>query len=230
MSITGKPFSKWDLRRWFYSDPLLTTLERFVAIELLACLDNKFRPRRNVLESQASLGGRLGAHRESVNRALSKLKIAGYFSTTWVTVQRSTAQGIKGVTRVLIEIGPVVRHYIETSQIVSPDQARRVMSRHPSRTLPGSPGSVSDGVVAKSADRSGSTSGLDPEDKRKALGQWPRLAGSKPIRPDALHSAVPSSDVSVNVRDPDYRSHIERFDERVAARIKATRRARGKNP
>lgn len=224
MSITGKPFSKWDLRKWFYTDPLLTTLERFVAIELLSCMDNKFRPRLKKLDSQAMLGARVGAHRESVNRALRKLKTAGYFSTTWKTVQRDTAQGIKGVTRVLIEVGPVVRAYILTGQLVSPDQARGVMSRHPSQALPVSPGTGGVEAVAKSTDRSRERDELDPEDKRKALGQWPRLAGSKEIPAEARPSAVPSSDPSVNVRHPDYRSIIERRDAQVAARIKAARR------
>lgn len=227
MTIPGKPFSKWDLRKWFYTDPLLSTLERFVAIELLTCLDNKFRARLPKLDSQAVLGARVGAHRESVNRALRKLRSLGYFSTTWKTVQRQTAQGIKGVTRVLIEIGPVVRHYIDTGQYVSAARARGVMSRHPSQALPALPGSGGDEAVAKSTDRSCERDELDPEDKRKALGQWPRLAGSKEIPAGARPSAVPSSDPSVDVRHPDYRSVIERRDAQAAARIKAARRDNG---
>lgn len=182
MSVTRTPFTKADLERFIYTDPALSTTERWVAVQILKTLDNRFQPVTGRLMSQALIGYRLNKWRESVNRAVRKLVILGYFHATWVSVDRATKQGIKGVTRVLHELGPVLRKIVENQNIkpgVFPGQPRSVISHHPSPTPPGSPGTVGDYVIAKSADRnSGALENL-ADFKRKTLEQWPRLAGKQ---------------------------------------------------
>lgn len=181
-SVTRAPFSKWDLERFIYTDPALSTTDRWVAVQILKTLDNRFRPVESALLSQALIAFRLHKARESVNRAVRKLRTLGYFITRWVSVDRSTAQGIKGVTRVRAELGPVLRKLVErqsTKPGVSAGRPRGVTPHHPSPTPPGSPGTVGSSVVAKSADRNGGAEDQS-EFKRKTLGQWPRLAGSRP--------------------------------------------------
>lgn len=182
MSVTLKPFNKWDLERFIYSDPALNSTERFVAIQVLKSLDNRFRPVRAGLMSQSLIGYRVARWRETVNRSLRKLVILGYFSTSWVSVPRSTAQGIKGVTRVLCELGPVLRKLVENRSLkpgVFAGQARGVTVSHPSQALPGHPGTVGSEVIAKSADRTSGPSENHADFKRKTLEQWPRLAGKQ---------------------------------------------------
>lgn len=185
-SVTPAPFSKWDLERFIYSDPALSTTERWVAVQILKTLDNKFRPVMSGLMSQALIGWRLHKWRESVNRAVRKLVLLGYFCKSWVTVDRDTAQGVKGVTRVMCELGPVLRKLTEgriTRPGLSAAQARGGTSHHPSPTPPGAPGTVGDPVVANSADRNGGALENRSEFRAKTLGQWPRLAGRQ--RPTA---------------------------------------------
>jgi hypothetical protein len=181
-SVTRTPFSKWDLERFIYTDPALSTTERWVAVQILKTLDNRFRPVEGALMSQALIGFRLHKWRESVNRSVRKLRTLGYFITRWVSVNRSTAQGIKGVTRVRCELGPVLRKLVENESSkpgVCAGQPHGVTLHHPSQTLPASPGTVGSSVVAKSADRRGGAEDQS-EFKRKTLAEWPRLAGSKP--------------------------------------------------
>lgn len=189
-TLTRAPFGKWDLERFIYTDPALSTTERWVAVQMLKTLDNKFRPVESSLMSQALIGFRLHKWRESVNRAVRKLRVLGYFVTRWVTVNRSTAQGIKGVTRVRAELGPVLRKLVEnqsTKPGVSAGQPRGVTLHHPSPTPPGRPGTVGGYVVAKSADRNSGAEDQS-ESKRKILEQWPRLAGGRP-RPTPMPPA-----------------------------------------
>jgi len=77
MSVTVKPSTKWDLERFIYSDPALNGVERFVALQILKTLDNKFRPVKAGLMSQALIGWRVHAWRETVNRAVRKLVTLG---------------------------------------------------------------------------------------------------------------------------------------------------------
>lgn len=224
MSLSRKPFRKWDLERWFYTDPLLSTTDRAVARQILAQMDNSFRPVAPSLKSQAFIGGRVACWRETVNRSLRKLCTLGYFSKRLVTVQRKTKQGIKGVTRTLVELGEVTSPLVDNGRGRSSSSPRGVTSDHPPRTPPGARGTVGSDVVANSADRRGGRPRLDPEDKRNAVAQWPRLAGSRPIDPDQLPSAVPSSDASIPIGDHDaYRRHLAMLDDRLAA--KSRRRA-----
>lgn len=180
-SLTRKPFSKWDLERFIYADPALSTSERWVAVQILKTLDNRFRPVESGIMSQALIGFRIHKWRETVNRAVRKLRILGYFATRWVSVDRATAQGIKGVTRVRCELGPVLRKLVENRSLkpgVSAGQPHGVTSHHPSPTPPGSPGTVGGYVVAKSADRNGGAEDQS-EFRAKTLAQWPRLAGGR---------------------------------------------------
>jgi len=212
MRVTVTPSTKWDLERFIYSDPALNGVERFVALQILKTLDNKFRPVRAGLMSQALIGYRVHAWRETVNRAVRKLVILGYFRASWVSVPRATKQGIKGVTRVMCELGPVLRRLVDygrTDDRVSPGQPRGVTGTHPSPTPPGRPGTVSGEVVAKSADRSGEPPENSARFKRETLSRWPRLAGSKPRDVTALRSHLPIG----LARDHDaYRAHLAELD------------------
>lgn len=186
MSLTSHPCSKWDVERFIYTDPALSTTERWVAVQILKSLDNKFRPVTGALMSQALIGYRLHKWRETVNRAVRKLVILGYFRTSWVSVNRSTVQGIKGVTRVMCELGPVLRRLVETGRTdgsVSAGQPRGVSSPHPSPTPPGRPMTAGDAVLAKSADRMSGSRENDADFKRKTLDRWPRLAGKPQATP-----------------------------------------------
>jgi hypothetical protein len=221
-SVTPKPFSKWDLERFIYSDPALNSTQRFVAIQVLKTLDNKFRPVRSGLLSQALIGYRVARWRETVNKALRHLVVLGYFRTSWITVQRPTVQGIKGVTRVMCELGPALRRLVEKNRSpdqVSAGQAHGVTSDHPSPAPPGRPGTVGSSVIAKSADR---TDGAfaQAEFKRKTLERWPRLAGSKPVDPARLPSAVPFAELAERERAAIERGELlEVTEEEAAARL-----------
>lgn len=180
-SVTRTPFSKWDLERFIYTDPALSTTDRWVAVQILKTLDNRFRPVESALMSQALIAFRVRKWRESVNRSVRKLRTLGYFVTRWVSVNAATAQGIKGVTRVRCELGPVLRKLVENQSLkpgVSAGQPRGVTLHHPSPTPPGRPGTGGSYVVAKSADRNGGAEDQS-EFKRKTLEQWPRLAGGR---------------------------------------------------
>lgn len=183
MSIIAKPSTKWDLERFIYSDPALNGVERFVALQILKTLDNKFRPVRSGLMSQALIGYRVHAWRETVNRAVRKLVILGYFRKTWISVPRATRQGIKGVTRVWCELGPVLRRLVDYGRSdgkVSAGQPHGVTGNHPSPAPPGRPGTVGSQVIANSADRTGDANGNSAQFKRETLEKWPRLAGTRP--------------------------------------------------
>lgn len=222
MSITRKPFRKWDLERWFYTDPLLSTTDRAVARQILAQMDNAFRPAVLSLKSQAFIGGRVACWRETVNRSLRKLCTLGYFAKSRITVQRQTKQGIKGVTRVLVELGEVTRPLVDNGRGKTSSSAHSVISHHPPRTPPGTMGSVCPDVVTKSADRRGDAPRLDSESKREALAQWPRLAGSKPETTDPVPRGVP---IEV-IRDPDkLRAWTAEQDDRLAAMMSKRRAA-----
>jgi len=186
MSVTVTPSTKWDLERFIYSDPALSETERFVALQLLKTLDNKFRPVRSGLMSQALIGYRVHVWRETVNRAVRRLVFLGYFTASWVSVPRATKQGIKGVTRVLHQLGPVLRKLVEknrSSGDVSAGQPRGVTVTHPSPTPPGRPGTVGSEVAANSADRTGEPPGNSARFKRETLEKWPRLAGRQQPTP-----------------------------------------------
>lgn len=186
MSVTRTPFTKTDLERFIYTDPALSTTERWVAVQILKTLDNRFQPVKSRLMSQALIGYRLNKWRESVNRAVRKLVILGYFHAAWVSVDRATRQGIKGVTRVLHELGPVLRKLVDNESSkpgVFAGKPRGVMSHHPSPAPPGSPGTVGGYVDAKSADRNSGALENRADFKRKTLEQWPRLAGPQRATP-----------------------------------------------
>lgn len=186
MSITVKPSTKWDLERFIYSDPALSETERFVALQVLKTLDNKFRPKIYGLMSQALIGYRVHVWRETVNRAIRQLVILGYFRASWVSVPRATKQGIKGVTRVMCELGPVLRRLVDYGRSdgnVSAGHARGVTVPHPSPAPPGRPGTVGSEVVANSTDRTGEPTGNSARFKRETLGKWPRLAGKQQPTP-----------------------------------------------
>lgn len=231
-TIANRPFTKWDLERFIYSDPALNSTHRFVAIQILKTLDNRFRPREHGLMSQALIGHRVGRWRETVNRALRHLVALGYFRTSWVTVQRSTKQGIKGVTRVMAQLGPVLAKLVENNSSkpgICAGQSRGVTLSHPSPTPPGSPGTVGGYVVAKSADRSGGPSD-SASFKRKTLEEWPRLAGGRP-RPTPtpprfaelaeLERAAIAAGLEVELA-----GYSEISDDEYAARLADSRRRR----
>lgn len=186
MSVTEKPFTKWDLERFIYSDPALSETERFVALQILKTLDNKFRPVDAGLMSQSLIGYRVHVWRETVNRAVRQLRALGYFVMSWVSVQRRTLQGIKGVTRVKCELGPVLRRFVEKRRSktgVSAGQTHGVTVPHPSPAPPGRPGTVGSEVAANSADRTGEPPGNSARFKREILDKWPRLAGRQQPTP-----------------------------------------------
>jgi hypothetical protein len=186
MSITVTPSTKWDLERFIYSDPALSETERFVALQVLKTLDNKFRPVKSGLLSQALIGYRVHVWRETVNRAVRRLVFLGYFTASWVSVPRATAQGIKGVTRVMHGLGPVLRKLVDkniSSRTVPAGQTHGVTVTHPSPAPPGRPGTVGSEVVAKSTDRRGGPDENSARFKRETLGKWPRLAGRQQPTP-----------------------------------------------
>lgn len=225
MSVSVTPFKKWDIERVFYGDPALSTVERFVALQILKSLDDKFRPRRADLHSQALIGSRVHAWRESVNRAVRKLVILGYFRASWVTVQRHTKQGIRGVTRVMCELGPVLRKLVDdSSSEVAAGKPRGVMSHHPSPAPPGSPRSQGDDVVTKSAGSSGVRTTDVAEFRRKTLGQWPRLAGSKPESAERRPSSVPVGELTEQRGGAELASYTELSADQAAARIEKSRK------
>lgn len=216
-SLTAKPSSKWDLERFIYTDPALSSTERFVAIQLLKTLDDRFEPDKSKAMSQRFIGWRIHRWRSTVNRAFARLKTLGYFRGAWRSVNRKTAQGIKGVTRVIVSLGPVLRRLVETGRTdgkVSAGQARGVSPDHPSPPLPGIPGTVSGEVIANSADRKGHSDGLDRESKRKTLAEWPRLAGSAPVLASRLPSSRPAAEANMAYYDPArYRELLGDLDE-----------------
>ena len=214
MSVNGRPFGRWDLRRMFETDPLLSSTDRAVAIRLLASMDNKWRPVLIKLDAQAITAARVGCWRETVCRSVRKLVALGYYRTTWRTVQRRTLQGIRGVTRVQVSIGPVVRQFVEP-QHVSAAQRPSVMSHHPPQTPPGQNLSVCTDVVTKRADRKGTGPDLDSESKRKTLAGWGRLAGRRPQPTDPAPRAIPVE----LIRDPAaYRRYLDELEQDQAAR------------
>lgn len=221
MSVNGRPFGRWDLRRMFETDPLLSPVDRAVAIRLLGCMDKRWRPVLVKLDSQAVTGARVGVWRETVNRSLRKLVHLGYYATTWRTVQRRTLQGIRGVTRVQVSIGPVVRQFTESQACNFAAQRPSVMSHHPPRTPPGENFTVGGSGVTNSADRTGLAARFDPESRRKAIEHWPRLAGRAAKRPD------PISNIDLQlVRDPAaYRRYLDQLEQDQARRSRARRRA-----
>jgi hypothetical protein len=229
-TLTRSPLTKWDLERFIYGDPALNTTQRFVALQVLKTLDNKFRPREPHLLSQALIGHRIARWRETVNRALRHLVVLGYFRTSWVSVNRPTAQGIKGVTRVMCELGPVLRRLVETHRSdgrVSAGKAHGVTVSHPSPTPPGDPGTVGDSVIAKSADRISGTSELSASFKRKTLAEWPRLAGRPQRTPQpptfaelaALQAAALERDIELGLG-----AYLELSDDEYEARVADKRR------
>jgi hypothetical protein len=184
-------------------------------------MDDAFEPRMVSLKSQAFMGGRVNCWRESVNRSLRKMVSLGYFAKTWITVQRKTAQGWKGVTRVLVSLGPVAQRLVDERHAVSAAQAHSVTPHHPSRALPGSKGTVSSSVVANSADRNGERAVVERKNRRKALDQWPILATTRPVLADNLPSAVPVSEFTDFEA---YRARIEALDAQLQAKRKQPRR------
>lgn len=224
MSVTVRPFKKWDVIRLFETDPILTTSERYVGLQLLRSLDDKFRPVLVNLHSQALIGSRVHVWRETVNRVVRKLVLLGYFRTRWVSVNRQTKQGIKGVTRVLVELGPVLRRLVDDSrQPVSAGQPRGVMSHHPSPTPPGGPVSVGGEVVTKSAGSNGVTREDTPEFRRKTLADFKRLAGSRPPSASRLPSSTPFAEL-VDRRDgAELPSATELSDDEAAERLRRSR-------
>ena len=216
-----KPFRRWDMERWFCTDPLLTKTDRAVARQILAQMDDTFEPRLVSLKSQAFIGGRVSCWRESVNRSLRKLVSLGYFVKTWTTVQRKTAQGWKGVTRVLVSLGPVAQRVVTERKAVSAAQAHGVTSHHPSRALPAEKGTVSGSVIANSADRTAERAVAEQKNRRKALGQWPILATTRPVLAENLPSAVPVSEFTDFEA---YRARLEALDAQLLAKRKQPRR------
>jgi hypothetical protein len=205
----------------FQTDPLLSPVDRAVGIYLLSSMNKRWEPVEANLDSQALMAARVGCWRETANRSLRKLVTLGYFSTTWKTVQRATAQGIKGVTRVLVSVGSVVRPFVEQSG-VSAGKRRGVISHHPPRTPPGTDLAVSSSAVANSADRKGRGPSDTRDDKRNALAQWPRLAGSRPRDVTQLRTHIPIE----LVRDPAaYRRYVDELEAEQSRRVKKPRRS-----
>jgi hypothetical protein len=224
MSLTVQPFKKWDIERFFYTDPILSTTERFVAIQLLKSLDDKFRPVRANLHSQALIGYRVHAWRETVNRVVRKLVLLGYFRARWTTVNRQTKQGIKGVTRVMVELGPILRKLVDDAgQTISPSQARGVMSHHPSPTPPGGPMSLGAEVVTKSAGSNGATREDTAKFRRETLAQFKRLAEQRPPSASRLPSSTPFAELTERRDGAELPSTTELSDAEYAERIRKSR-------
>lgn len=228
-TVTPAPFSKWDLERFIYGDPALNSTQRFVAIQVLKTLDNRFRPRESGLMSQALIGYRVRRWRETVNRALRHLVALGYFRTSWVSVNRPTAQGIKGVTRVMCELGPVLRKLVEKNTSnghVSAGKAHGVTLSHPSPTPPGDPGTVGGPVIANSADRKSGASEISAQFKRKTLADWPRLAGRQRTPVPAAFADLAALQAAALERDLELglEAYLELSDDEYEARIADKRR------
>ena len=229
MSLTVSPSRPWDLERMFYGNPLLTKTERLVAIRVLKTWHpDTFEPIASILPSQTLVGHWIGAWRSTVCRALRQLVALGYFRVTWVTVQKLTKQGIKGVTRVMVSPGPEVDKLIHppektADQLVLPGQVLGVTSTHTSRTHQGENVAVGSGEIANSADRSGSTSADEAETRRKTLANWPRLAGAKPILASNLPSAVPFAELAVRTDGAELAAYTELDEDERAARLQAAR-------
>jgi hypothetical protein len=223
--IAPTPFTRWDLERVFYGNPLLSPAERKTAVLILKSWDNKLRPVDCHLASQALIGFWAGHWRSTICRAVRKLVVLGYFRTTWRTVQRKTKQGIRGVTRVYVTPGPEMLRLLQAPSDVSAGDGRGVTSDHPSRPLPARSVAVSDGVIANSADRKGPEPSDSRNDRRKALAEWPRLAGSRPITAGRLLSAVPFADLEFSTAGAEIPGYTDLSDDEAAARLEAKRRA-----
>lgn len=220
MSIQKTAFKPWDLERVFYGNPFLSKTERCTAVHIIKSWDKKFRPIDTKIASQALVGHWIGCWRSTVNKALRKLVVLGYFRTTWKSVQRLTKQGIKGVTRVYVTPGPELKKLLYPVDTVSAGQAHGETPSHPSQALPGRFVPVRDDVVAKSADRSGEPASNTREFRRKTLAEWPRLAGSKPISADRLPSAVRYADYVPSTHGAEMPGYTELSDEEAYARVK----------
>lgn len=223
MSVSVTPSMPWDLERFFYGNPYLTAAERSTAVLILKSWDRKFWPVPTRLASQTLIGHWAGYWRSTVCRALRKLVALGYFRTTWVTVKRLTKQGFKGVTRVSVMPGPELLKLINPENNVSAAQARGVTWPHTPRTPQAPTGTVSGSVIAKRADRSGGTAVDNSEFKRKALENWPRLAGSRPVSADRLPSAVRFEDLELRTDGADVISYVDLDPAEAAAALQAAR-------
>lgn len=221
-TIGARPFGKWDLERMFYTDPLLSVTERSVAIQLLKSMDKQFRPVEINLHAQALIASRVGCWRETVCRVLRKLRVLGYFVAYWRTVQRRTLQGIKGVTRVVVELGPVVTPFVNNAKKPeSPGNPRGVICRHPSQALPAREGAVSTDVVTQSTDRKGRGPSDEAEDRRAARAGWVRLAGRRPESAERLPSWTPAAFYNDPVA---YRAYLDDLEAQSARKVKPPRR------
>lgn len=213
----------------FYGNPLLSTTERLVAIRVLKTWDkHTFEPVASKLPSQTLIGHWIGCWRSTVCRALRKLVALGYFRVTWVTIQKVTKQGVKGVTRVMVSPGPEIDKLIHPEKTADQDvfaaQGRGVTWTHTSRTHQGGDVAVGSGEIANSADRSGSTSADNAETRRKTLASWPRLAGAKPILASNLPSAVPFAELTIRRDGAELAGYTELDDDELAARMEMARR------
>ncbi len=213
----------------FYGNPLLSPTERLVALRVLKTWDkDTFEPVASELPSQTLVGHWVGCWRSTVCRAMRKLVALGYFRVTWVTIQKVTKQGVKGVTRVMVspgrEIDKLIHPEKSAGQDVSAGQVRGVTSAHTSRTHQGGGVAVSSGVIANSTDRSGEGAVDNAKSKRKTLANWPRLAGAKPILASSLPSAVPFADLEYRSDGAELKSYTELDDDEIEARRQAARR------
>lgn len=215
MSITARPFKIWDCERLFWTDPNLSAMEKSLGVRLLRLFRDDFTVPDTRLKSQREFGYQLGMRRETVNRALRKLVFLGYFRTTWKTISASTAQGIKGVTRVLVAPGRVILEKTAARE-VSAGKPRGVTETHTPAPPGGRPGTDCASVVTQSAGSRNLTAPDAPHDRRKTLAQWPRLAGSRADLPSQQPSAIPVRAYT----DPDaYRRLIEEKDAALENRM-----------
>lgn len=222
MSVSITPSMPWDLERFFWGNPDLTTTERAVAVQILRSWDRKFWPVDSKLASQTLIGHWAGCWRSTACRAIRKMVTLGFFRVTWVSVKKQTKQGWKGVTRVHVSPG---RELMKLICPARPDvcaaQAHCVTSSHTSRTHQASPVTVGSSEIANSADRSGGTDVDTAQFKRKTLADWPRLAGAKPASADRLLSSIPFAELELGRRDGAELGDLS--EEEAAARLQAAR-------
>lgn len=197
-SVTARVFMPWDLERFIWGNSLLTKTERSVAVQILRSWDRKFWPVDGRVASQTLIGHWVGCWRSTACRALRKMVALGYFRTTWRSVKKQTAQGWKGVTRVLVMPGPELMKIICAERPdVCAAQAHCVTSTHTSRTHQARPVTVGSSEIANSAVRSGLADSDPAQFKRETLRDWPRLAGSRPPSAERLPSSIPYDELEL---------------------------------
>lgn len=198
MSVSATPFQKWDMERAFRTNPLLTTTDKAVGLELLQLFYNDKREQRPVirdkllrLRPQRVIGRFASCRRETVCRSLAKLVKLGYFRKRLVSVAVQTRQGIKGVTRVFLEPG----RFFTSGKFAA--QARSVTSDHTPGNPAGNPGTDCTSVITTRTDRKGLAASSSRENRPEILENWPRLAGSRSDVPALRPERVPAAELGL---------------------------------